>query len=614
VTRKSSNRKPLIVAAAVAAGLGTVLLGLFLDPSGPEPGGEGLGDGVGARDDGPGDPTVDGPGRDGRADGADGAASDRGRGGEGDGPAGGAGEVPDAGPLGPAGPAFRALVRGARGPLPGAEVRATSPEGGGVRRRVATSGPDGRFALAELPPGGLLEVSADGYASQIVPAFEPRVGAVITLVAARRVEGEVTAAEDGRPLEGARVAAQATTWRGTARTDALGRFALEGAPEGEALNLHVSHPGRVSAVVSEGEGLTVALERGRAVRGTVVGPDGRPRPARVLAVGAAQLTTPHEAVAGPDGRFEVWGIAPDEDVALLATADGHASRAELAFHPPRADDLEVAVLERGDLTVRSAPAGRLVVFPVDVGDTFGEALAADGARRYHAFRLPAGRYQLELAGEAAGPVFTVEPGADVVLDWAEHTGGAPAEADGPTEEAPPQPPVRVQVVDAIGQPVPHVPVVASYAGNGGGDARATTDAGGWVVFEGLPTGLVTFSASRAGRVLRRAVVYDPEEGPAAAGEATLVLARPAELRGTIQPPRSYGLRVTLPEDDAEIRLETSHPDGAFRLLGLPPGPVVLEVTADDRVPVTLQLDLPVDGPLSIRTEEMGHEHGHGEHH
>jgi RNA polymerase sigma factor (sigma-70 family) len=178
-------------------------------------------------------------------------------------------------------------VRNTEGqPVPGAVVQT------GRRPSTATSGSDGTYRLTGLGPGPLtLVASAPGHgparATVSVPA-PGREGVDLTLSVGAQVTGRVTT-EAGRPLAGASVTVlvfephaleDRVTSSGVARSDAAGRFSVDGLGAGQ-VRVEAEHPveGRGLAEGPRlGEGRTLQLDvrigAGAAVSGRVTWDDG----------------------------------------------------------------------------------------------------------------------------------------------------------------------------------------------------------------------------------------------------------------------------------------------------------------------------------------------------
>ena len=266
-------------------------------------------------------------------------------------------------------------------PVTGARVEARPAAGGEPRRpRRTASGDDGAFALAELPPGELLEVSVrhPDFAPALLPDVEVspepleivlRAGATIS---GRVVDGTgrgvgeavVLATADAGPA-GADAADPADTETEAGEqqtTEPDGRFTIRGLPAG-TVSLRATAPGfREARLVgleiapdAPLEGLELALEEAAVLAGTVRDADGAPLPgARVsLARGEAADGPFAAAVADDAGAFRLEGLEPGPARAE-AEHPGHRRAArslDLAPGENRAD----LVLEQG-----LAVAGRVV--------------------------------------------------------------------------------------------------------------------------------------------------------------------------------------------------------------------------------------------------------------
>ena len=127
-----------------------------------------------------------------------------------------------------------------------------------------------------------------------------------------RVAGIVVDSQEGLPIPNAVVGLR----RGErTTTDAQGRFALPCAASGDILCLYAGAPGyadaRVSVRVQEAmpPALTITLDRGSGLAGTIVDPNGTPvRNASVNIVGLQSLDWTF--VTDANGRFEVEGLDP----------------------------------------------------------------------------------------------------------------------------------------------------------------------------------------------------------------------------------------------------------------------------------------------------------------
>jgi len=328
--------------------------------------------------------------------------------------------------------------------------------------------------------------------------------------------GEIRRQSDNGPVEGARVVVATATFggggggggrRGDARRGGRGdgRAASEAAPAFQAegvtaadgtfsidvprgrYQVSVSAPGLetiVQVVRAESPAtavLRIALARGVALRGRVLGDDGAP-------IAGAHLLAPPvgQARSADDGSFAIEGIPVDDpSVRLIATARGRVAR-ELP--------LDIASLERGEpmevrlssgKTIRvavkdekGAPVDGATVSPAGLSGWMGETIA-DGPGAFRFTALPPG----------VATRFDVS-----ITDYPDHRATvAPASTDATVvvtkgREA------AVAVLDAAGGKIPGATVTLVPAdgeeatGVGAEPETAETDASGRAEFAGLAFG------------------------------------------------------------------------------------------------------------------------------
>jgi protocatechuate 3,4-dioxygenase beta subunit len=196
--------------------------------------------------------------------------------------------------------------------------------------RSAQSDAEGRFEIADAPRGEVrLTVRAQGF----IPAEEPKLtlprpgsAPELTFVLRRgaRLEGRV-ATRSGKPVSGVRIVVDP----GAAFTDAEGLYVLDGLATGPQ-EVRVFHPeykrrARTIAIVEGTNRFDVELEDGVEVSGRVVDPDGKP----VLAAEVELVTLDRSdlrrqrARTGEDGAFLLQPVAAGA-YRLQATASGFA--------------------------------------------------------------------------------------------------------------------------------------------------------------------------------------------------------------------------------------------------------------------------------------------------
>jgi RNA polymerase sigma-70 factor (ECF subfamily) len=226
----------------------------------------------------------------------------------------------------------------------------------------------GRFAFNELAPR---DYAIDAWSAGVGSALVPRVRVeaakparvVIRLAEEVAVAGTVVAEEDGRPVAGATVRADAlgpvtdleqrfqggrpaTASPREARTDDAGRFRLAPIVAG-ACTLTVGGPGRIERVVTvraPADGVAIPLVRGGSVRAivTLLGDD---LPRELLVAVWGRRDEEKHAVTGRDTVVVVDGLEPG-DTEVLVRAIGHGkARAAVRIEAGRETTAPPIVLE-----------------------------------------------------------------------------------------------------------------------------------------------------------------------------------------------------------------------------------------------------------------------------
>lgn len=362
----------------------------------------------------------------------------------------------------------------------------------------ATSDASGRFVFRDQEPGEIaLIASAPGFqqaerADLEIPPGKDLEDVVFELVAGAILEGRVLT-PDGRPAIGASVGPVGEGGDGLpgmsfgddGATDGNGYYRLENLKPGRVSiqATHDDHPRTVRDLdLREGiNGLDLRFSGGHAVRGRVVDETGKPVPAAGVRLAApGRFWGGPEAVAGPDGRFELTGVE-DGAYELHAAADGFARPSgrpvEVAGAP--LEGLEIA-LPRG-ATIRGTVAGiDPLEFPKLSVSARGEGHFGESARigREGTFRIDhvaPGSYEVVAVhgetGRQARDTVTIAAGAaEVQVDLRFADG---VDLDGLVTEE--DDPVIGANVHAVGLDIDH-------------SAWSQTDRGGRFRLEGLPPG------------------------------------------------------------------------------------------------------------------------------
>lgn len=510
------------------------------------------------------------------------------------------------------------LDRATRRPLPRALVWPSADPGRAVR-----SDDQGRFAL-KIPflTAPSLQAAAAGYQ---VAAVRPdrRDGLTVSLAPAVAVPGLVVD-EAGKPVAGAEVdviAAEAAPpkgeVRGWSRTDASGRFRLDGLEPGERLTARVRASGFAaleSTLPPIPADVRFVLQRGRTVVGKVADASGRP------VAGAEVRAWPADPAARPEDLLR----AREREMRQTTARDGSFS-----FAAVPAGQLDLSVRAKGaapawlqGVEVPSGPAGetpfdlgRIVLGPElvlrgTVVDDTGAAISGARVTAVPATTLPRPG---DLAGEPPPASLTdpdgrfalagVETGVRLFLR-AERDGFLPAtqEVQPSAESDPvlltlkPAEALRGTVLDEEGGPVEGARIVLL---TGGGNrpkplASAMSDRAGAFSIAAAQPGSHHLAVQATG-YLAWLQPLTVEAGPSQPVEVRL--ARGAALSGRIvsergEPVEGAGVSLAMEETAGLVAPGTvSDAEGAYRLEGLPDGPRQVRVLHPDYLPVNRQVEL-----------------------
>lgn len=191
---------------------------------------------------------------------------------------------------------------------------------------------DGTFVLSGLEEGSYtLEVSARGHGSESSAELQVEVGKVtrgviIMLPEEAHLHGLVLDVETGEPVPGARVTTKSgiqllrmdtLAASASAVCDVEGRFALSGLKEGK-YKLTATADNHAPATservwVGQGqtvEGITIRLDQGAVIHGTVTRADDTPHAGAIVQAVAMGTMIPIMTTTDTQGRYEMTGLGP----------------------------------------------------------------------------------------------------------------------------------------------------------------------------------------------------------------------------------------------------------------------------------------------------------------
>lgn len=502
-------------------------------------------------------------------------------------------EAPVPAPPGPDGGYLRGSVLGADGrPAAGSEVRALAERT--VLASAVTDG-EGNFRIGPLRPGEILLIArSGGLASEaegpipLAPGEELG-GLSLRLAPGGSLFGTILDAETAAPLEDATVRAAGLSHR----TDASGRFALEGLTPGEIV-FQVRADGyeprdeRLSIGSGPTSGVEIRLTKGVRLEGRVVDGAGRPVAGATIFAAAYRLREGDRRLAGragSDGAFVV--TAPAGHVILEAVdAAGGTGRSSVLGVPPGGsmEGIEIVIAESASLTgnvidAAGEPLPGARVYAAAGELTFG-GVVTGGDGTFTLGSIPPGPIQVVAVSGGArarvGPFEILEgETAHVTLQLGAHE-------------------LRGLVVDAGGRPLPGASVAIWPEGGPRTLASAlVADGRGAFAASGLPGGPLRVEASfEALRGERRGVV--PSDG-----EVTVTLAG-GELVGLVlregRPATEFSVAASPLEPGspgATVRSFVSA-DGRFRLR-LPPGGWEVRASAPSATEAIARAEVPERG-------------------
>jgi hypothetical protein len=460
---------------------------------------------------------------------------------------------------------------------------------GGVRADA-----QGFFVLADQPRVGELQLSArgEGFAS-VAPQLVrlPPAGPVeLKVRRTRSLDGLILARESGEPVAGTRIGASRRVERGVggvmrmssamqvaeAESDEAGRFRLDGLTPIE-LTVYVEAREFRSRSIEVDLGsdgapreLTVIIERGLAIRGVVIDASGAPfAGASVQAMPAEggsgiSFSTPGPTRTGPDGRFEIAGVAAGR-WQVTAEAEGGLRAQEVV----EAGGEEVELRLEGGGTIRGrvttpggAPSPDARVTAWGSGGWNGEqAPAANGSFEFT--EVPAGTARVSARAKGlAGSWKAVQVTANAVaeVELALEAGGI----------------VRGRIKGLSQEQLGRCNV-------SGGGASASPAADGTFTLEGVRPGRSEVSASLFPEGLHRAVPVEIAD-IALPVEVEIDFARGIAVSGSVRRAgeAAQGLAVQVAAAGGRGVMTTATDEaGRFEIKGVEPGTLTVSV-ADDR--------------------------------
>jgi protocatechuate 3,4-dioxygenase beta subunit len=525
--------------------------------------------------------------------------------------------VPASKPTPPPSPVLEGIVRGPdRKPIENALVIATRrPAGLSLVRppaRWVRTDADGRFRLSLLTQAPhAVRVESPGLAAATRRDVTAGTPLSFDLTAGGTIEGTVRDGDSGEPVADVRVVARPNdgiavpevpdAGRVVTRTDAKGRFKLQGLTSGPAaLSAGArGHGAVVRGNVRTGSRVDLVLFPSGTIFGTVLGPDGRPVPGTTVTATTAWGDGATEPVDAR-GAYELLGLTAG-DWRVVARAPGLAPAISAEVTIDRRSEVSVDLALRpgarivgrvlaGDdralagtaalAEVDGRPVPRALVEPLSV------AAGADG--RFAIENVPVGAHALAASGpgHAGRRVDVTVRATDRQVD----VGDVRLDAGLA---------IRGRVRSKAGQPIADA-VVQAYGGEQDTEARSGAD--GTFLLAGLPPGEHQLHVEAAG--------YAAEEPKAVAGGPPIaIVLRPAgAITGRAVDERGQpveGVRASADTGgDPSFTGEAKEPgteDGRFGLANLAPGTYVLVVSAPERMAARVPVVQVAEG----RTVDVG---------
>jgi len=437
-------------------------------------------------------------------------------------------------------------------------------------RREGETDSLGACAFGDLPPGSAVVLSADPGAHQggrpaAASLSLPHEGELtyrLILPPGRTLRGQVTDAQTGLPVEGARVGmgVVAAPW---CPTDPEGRYCLPGWTGQDARHIHVVASGyaRAQRLVGDDDVLNFRLERGFLVRGRVLGNEGQPVALALVSCasdptgGLDQLVSAADGKTDESGAFALTGLRSDLQHSIAIHAPG--CRGWFGVLPaPQAGVVELGDLRLGSpctlfvrvTSSRGEPIPRVPlqlaqIEPANAMRHYGLRWRrhSDDLGRAQFVDLAPGVYRLE-----AQPDARQWASEEVLLD----AGAAQAQV---AIALPAGRAVRLEVVDDRGGPVPGCWIQASSIEQTGQGVKARVDEMGRCLIH-LPQQDMILRVWPRPRSGDRFLPSEPIEIDADATSSRVVLTRAATITGRVLNPEG----MPVPGAQIEVHADGTH--------------------------------------------------------